>query len=216
MMANASDLITVANVTPFLEVSTVFSQLKAIIVPIVAFSIFLGGELYMSPNIYIRLIPRSITPDKYPSLKSFIGKYGAKYRHLEIKNIGKRYVDFWSDSCKYIDENGKVKERNSEDYPMNYNEKILPGETRVQIPALWDPNIELEKTPHMIWRIKSYDVLGFKYCSCRIFKSKDGSVYTYKEWGKRNVFPGWLFYRKCKMFGGCLYDKFDKVHEEQK
>ena len=45
---------------------------------------------------------------------------------------------------------------------------------------------------------------------------KKGSVYTCKEWGKRNVFPGWLFYRKCKMFGGCLYDKFDKVHEEQK
>lgn len=203
MIENTTNL---TNVAAFLEVSTVFSQLKAIIIPIVVFLIFLGGKLYMSPNIYIRLLPRIINPDTYPNLKSFINIHGNQYRHLEIKNIGKIYVDFWSDSCKYIDENGKAKERNSEDYPMNHNEKISPNETRVQIPALWDLNIELEKTPHIIWRIKCRDVLGFRYCSCRIFKSKDGGVYTRdgRLWQKRN--KSWWFYRKCN--GGCLYDKF--------
>jgi len=194
---------------PYLGVPAIVLELKTII-PIVAFLIFLGGKMYMSPNIYIRLLPRTINPDNYPSLKSFIDKYGSKYRHVEIKNIGKIYVDFWEDSCKYIDENGEVKERNSRDYPMNYNEKILPRETRVQIPALWDPNIELEKTPNIIWRIKARDIFGFRYCSCRMFQSKNGGVSTRKEWGKRNLFPGWLFHRKCKLFGGCLYDNFKK------
>lgn len=209
MMANASNLTNATNVATYLGVPVIVLDLKTII-PIAAFLIFLGGKLYMSPNIYIRLLPRSIYLDNYPYLKDFIDKYGTKYRHLEIKNIGKIYVDFWEDSFKYIDENGEIKERDSRDYPMNYNEKILPGETRIQIPALWDPTIELDKTPHIIWRIRSRDVLGFRYCSCRRFKSKDGSVYTRdgRLWHKRNI--SWLLYRKCKLFGGCLYDKFGK------
>ena len=172
-------MINAINVTTVLELSKVFLELKAIISAIiVAFLIFLGRKVYRSPNIHIRFLSRNINPDNYQNLKSFIDKYGNRYRHLEIKNSGKIDVDFWVDSCKYIDENGKIKERNSEDYPKNYNMQIPPGDTRVQIPALWDPNIEFEKTQNIIWRIKSRDVLGFKYCSCRAFKSKNGRVST--------------------------------------
>ena len=118
------------NGATYIWLPAIVLELKTII-PIVAFLIFLGGKVYMSPNIYIRLLPRTINPDTYPRLKSFIDKYGSNYKHLEIKNIGKIYVDFWEDSCKYIDEKGEVKERDSRDYSMNYNEKTLPGETSV-------------------------------------------------------------------------------------
>lgn len=203
-----TSMINAINVTAVLELSKVFLEPKAIISPIVAFLIVLGGKLYMSPNIHIRFLSRNINPDNYQNLKSFIGKYGNRYRHLEVKNSGKIDIDFWVDSCKYIDENGKIKERDSKDYPKNYNMQIPPGDKRVQIPALWDPNIEFEKAQNIIWRIKSRDVLGFKYCSCRVFKSKNGGVSTDdgRLWHKKNI--SWLFHRKCRLFGGCLYDRF--------
>jgi hypothetical protein len=215
MMEDTSNLTNVTNVTTLLESFKIFWMPIASAI-IIAFLIFLGRWLHMAPNIDIKFKYQDICPDKYPNLKRFIEKYGDRYRHLLITNYGKTDVDFWVDSCKYIDETGEIKERNSEDYPMNYNMKIPYREVRVQIPALWDPNIELEKTPHIIWRIKSRDVLGFRYCSCRGFKSKDGSVYTLdgKLWHKKN--KSWLFYRKCKLFGGCLYDKFRTNIEEGK
>ena len=197
------------NVTTFLEI---FKMLGVPVVSttIIAFLIFLGRWLLIAPNIDIKFKYQDISPDTYPNRKSFIDKYGNRYRHLLITNYGKTDVDFWVDSCKYIDENGRDKERNIEDYPMNYNMKIPYREVRIQIPALWDPNIELEKTSHIIWRIKARDVLGFRHCSCRVFKSKNVGVYTGdgKMWHKRN--KSFLFYRKCKLFGGCLYDHFGK------
>jgi len=167
----------------------------------------LGVYIRMSPNIDIRFRSLDIDPEKYPELKDFIEKNGTRYRHLEIRNIGGIEATFWKDSCKYTDETGNVIERDSESYPMNYNMVILPKgkDVRIQIPTLWDPNIDFEKTSHIIWRIKSRDRMGFRYCSCRVFKSKNNGVYTGdgKKWHKEKMW--FLFYRKCI---GCLYHKF--------
>lgn len=180
------------------------------------------AELGILPDIEFKYELRELESDYKEVKKSYydyiqknLDKYGRKYHHLILVNVGNGKAINWVDAWNWELFDGS---KDGFDYEVLPDGQILihtnylpVGKENIQIPAITAQSDVFEDAKWLLIRIKYTDLLGNKHCKCKQFvRKKEGSGFVQDSKKARyNIFHVRLPESKdnCKKCLDCSFDE---------